>query len=163
MSANPEKRDLVFTRVFDAPVEDVWKLWTEPKFVMRWWGPDRFTCPSAKMDFREGGTAHVSMQSKEWGESFSIWQYRKIVPLERIEFIHNLADKDGNKVDPKSVGMPPDFPQDLPYVVAFKRLGKDKTEMSVTEYGWTVGQMMTLAKMGMEQSIEKMVKALAGP
>ena len=52
-------RDLVVTRIFDAPVEQVWKAWSDPDQVMRWWGPHGFTAPVAKMDFREGGTSLV--------------------------------------------------------------------------------------------------------
>ncbi len=37
-----KKRDLVLTRVFDAPVERVWKAWTDPEHVMQWWGSDGF-------------------------------------------------------------------------------------------------------------------------
>jgi len=37
-----KKRDLVFARVFDAPVERVWQAWTDPEQVMRWWGPNGF-------------------------------------------------------------------------------------------------------------------------
>ncbi len=60
-----KKRDLIVTRVFDAPVELVWKAWTDPEYVMRWWGPDHFTSPSAKIDFREGGTSLVCMRAPE--------------------------------------------------------------------------------------------------
>ena len=42
-----EKKVFV-SREFNAPVEMVWKVWTEPELVMRWWGPDRFTCPLLK-------------------------------------------------------------------------------------------------------------------
>src|SRR4030095_2995620 len=48
--ANGQKHDLVITRVFDAPIEQVWKAWTDPAFVMRWWGPTGFTSPSCKID-----------------------------------------------------------------------------------------------------------------
>ena len=54
-TADAEKRDLVITRIFDAPVEEVWKAWTDPDYVTRWWGPTGFTSPSCKIDFREGG------------------------------------------------------------------------------------------------------------
>jgi hypothetical protein len=80
------------------------------------------------------------MSSAEYGDLYSTWQYRRIVPLRQIEYIHNLADKDDNKIDPTSIGMPPDFPQDLRNLVAFKDLGDGKTELTVTEYDWTVGQ-----------------------
>ena len=54
MSTEPKKRDVVVTRVFDTPVEQVWKAWSHPDDVMQWWGPAGFTCILAKMDFREG-------------------------------------------------------------------------------------------------------------
>ena len=67
------------------------------------------------MDFREGGTSLVCTRTpKEIGgqDLYSTWTYREIVPMKRIEYLHNLADKDGNKIDPASIGIPADFPQD---------------------------------------------------
>ena len=156
MITEPNKCDLVITRVFDAPIEQVWKAWTDPKHVMRWWGTEGFTSPLAKLDFREGGTSLVCMSSPEYGDQYSTWQYRKIAPMQRIEYIHNLADKDGNKIDPTSIGMPADLPQDLRNLATFKALGDNKTEITVTEYDWTVGQMMEMSKMGLEQCLDKM-------
>jgi uncharacterized protein YndB with AHSA1/START domain len=54
--------DVVVTRVLDAPVEEVWKAWNDPAYVMRWWGPTGFTSPSAEMDFRLGGSSLVCMR-----------------------------------------------------------------------------------------------------
>src|SRR6266849_4263098 len=129
-------RDLVVTRVFDAPIELVWQAWTEPEHVKQWWGPDYFTSPSTEIDFRVGGTSLVCMRApKEFGgqDMYSTWHYAKIVPMQSIEFIQNLADKEGNKIDPAQIGIPPDFPQDIRTVVTFKDLGDRKTEMTVTE------------------------------
>ena len=158
-------RDLVVTRVFAAPVELVWKAWTEPEYVMRWWGPDYFTSPSAKMDFREGGTSLVCMRAPEdFGgqDMYSTWVYQKIIPMERIEFIQNLADKDGNQIDPAQIGMPPEFPRDMRTVVTFKDLGNGKTEMTVTEYNVPTAdtELGKNAELGLNQSLDKMVVSL---
>lgn len=163
-SINVAKHDLIIKRIFDAPLELVWKAWTDPQHVMRWWGPDRFTCPSCKMDFREGGTTLVCMRApKEFGgqDMYSTWAYTKIVPMQRIEYIHNLADAQGNKVDPAKLGMPPDFPQDQLHVIAFKDLGNGRTELTITEYGWTVGQMLKFSEIGMNQCLDKMAAIFA--
>jgi len=80
--SNTEKRNLVFTRVFSAPVERVWKAWTAAYHVMQWWGPDCFTSPSAEMDVREGGVSIVCMRGpKEWGcqDMYNTWAYTRIV------------------------------------------------------------------------------------
>ena len=161
MSVEQKKHDLVITRVFDAPIERVWKAWTDAEDVMLWWGPTGFTAPLARMDVREGGTSLVCMSSPDFGTHYSTWEYQEIVPMTRIEYIHNLADETGNKIDPATVGMPPDFPQDQRHVVTFKALDSNKTELTVTEYGWTADQMMEMSKMGMEQCLDKMAAIFA--
>lgn len=150
------QQNLVITRVFDAPIARVWQAWHNPQDVMQWWGPTGFTAPLANIDFREGGTSLVCMSSPQFGEHYSTWQYEKIVPMERIEYIHNLADKNGTPIDPTSVGMPDDFPQNQRHVVTFKALGSHQTELTITEKDWTVGQMMEMSRMGMEQCLDKM-------
>ena len=156
-----QKRDLVVTRVFDAPVEHVWQAWSDPEYVMQWWGPEGFTSPLAHMDFREGGTSLVCMRSPAYGDHYSTWHYEQIVPLQRIEYIHNLSDQDGNPIDPIKLGMPPDFPQNQRHTVTFKNLGNGRTEMTVTEHDWPVGQMMELSQVGLEQCLKKMAASIA--
>lgn len=161
MNAEQQKHDLVVTRVFDAPLDALWTAWTDSDTLKQWWGPDGFTCPLAEMDVRVGGTSLVGMSSPDFGTHYSLWAYQAIDPQSRIEFIHNLADKDGNKIDPVAVGMPSDFPTDQRQVIAFKAPGDNKTELTVTEYGWTAGQMMEMSKMGMNQCLDKLEKLLA--
>lgn len=153
------EKKIVVTRIFNEPVELVWQNWTDPELIKQWWGPDKFTCPTAKIDFREGGTSIVSMLAPvSFGgqETFSIWVYTKINLHQSIEFIQNLAYKDGRKANPVDLGMPPDFPEDIRTVVTFKELGKSKTEMTVTEYA-DMGQMSHFAQLGLEQCMDKML------
>jgi uncharacterized protein YndB with AHSA1/START domain len=151
------ENQLTISKIFEAAIPEVWKLWTEPEYVMQWWGPDKFTCPLAKIDFKEGRTSLVSMQAPaEFGGqiSYSTWTYTKIVHLESIEFIQNLSNENGIKQKPTDLGMPPDFPVDIRTLIVFKSLGKDRTEMTVTEFA-NFGQIAHFAKLGLEQSLEK--------
>ena len=78
MSRDDQKHNVVVTRVFDAPVSEVWKAWSDSAYVMQWWGPTGFTCPLAEMDFREGGTLLVCMRApQEFGgqDMYSTWTY----------------------------------------------------------------------------------------
>jgi uncharacterized protein YndB with AHSA1/START domain len=153
------KQDLVIARVFNAPLERVWQAWTDPADVMQWWGPTGFSCPLAQIDLREGGTALLAMRPpKDFGNEdlYSTWTYQKIEPMRQIEYVHNLADAKGNKIDPTSINMPPDFPQDQPHSITFKVLGPNQTEVTVTEHDWPVGQMMQMSEMGMNQCLDKM-------
>lgn len=151
------EKKLTVTRIFNASIEKVWEIWTEPEYVKQWWSPDNYTCPFAKIDFRVGKKSLVSMRApKEFGGQvhFNIWKYTKIIPLQSIEFIMNLADENGNKQKPTEVGMPEDFPEDIRTVVTFKKVNENETEMTVTEYA-NFGQMTHFAKLGLEQSLDK--------
>jgi len=154
-----EKKDLVISRVFNATVEQVWEAWSDASEVKKWWGPTGFSCPLATIDFREGGTSLLAMRPpKDFGDEdlYSIWTYQKIVPMEKIEYVHNLADQDGHKIDPVTINMPADFPQDQHHTITFKVLGANETELTVTEHDWPVGQMMQMSEMGMNQCLDKM-------
>ena len=163
--SEPKKRDVVVTRVFDAPIELVWKAWSDPAHVMQWWGPTGFTCPLARMDFREGGTSLVCMRApKEFGgqDMYNTWTYQKIVPLQRFEYIFNFTDKDGKVFEPAEMGMPAGIPKDVRHAVLFKDLGNGRTEMTVTEYGYTTDDVVELSKAGLEQCLDKMAAIFAG-
>ena len=92
-------QDFVFSRVFDAPRELVWKAWTEPGRLEQWWGPKGFTLQVAKFDLRPGGEFHYStsgpaglpMTGKMWGK----FVYREIVRPEKIVFVNSFSDESG--------------------------------------------------------------------
>jgi uncharacterized protein YndB with AHSA1/START domain len=152
--------DLVVTRIFDAPVEQVWKAWSDPDQVMRWWGPTGFTSPLAKMDFREGGTSLVCMRSPDGQDLYNTWTYRKIVPLERIEFILKFTDQDGQQIDPAAAGLPQGIPQEVRHGVTFKIFDDNRTELTVVEYGYTSDQIVEISRTGLEQVLDKMAVML---
>ena len=161
---NTQTFDVVVTRIFDAPVEEVWKAWSDPAYVTRWWGPTGFTSPSAEMDFRVGGASLVCMRAPaEYGgqDMYNTWTYTSIDPHQRIEFVSNFASEDGTHLDPAAMGMPPGVPHDVPHEIVFKAAGEGGTEMIVTEYGYTTEQARDLSKAGMEQCLEKMAAIFA--
>jgi uncharacterized protein YndB with AHSA1/START domain len=163
MSTPPKKRDLIVTRLFDAPIELVWRAWTEPEHIQRWWGPEHFTAPVAKIDFREGGTSLLCMRPpREYGgqDFYSTWYYTKIVPLERIEYVETMSDEHGAAADPVALGLPPDFPYSTRTIVTFKAVG-DKTEMTLTQFGYPESDVSINAEMGWNQSLDKMAQSFA--
>jgi len=164
MSRDDQKHNVVVTRLFDAPVSEVWKAWSDPAYVRQWWGPTGFTCPLAEMDFREGGTSLVCMRApREFGgqDMYNTWTYTKIVPNERIEFVHHFTDKAGTKLDPSSIGIPPGVPKEVRHVITLKAAGKDKTELTVTEFGYTSEQARDISEAGLEQCLDKMAAIFA--
>jgi uncharacterized protein YndB with AHSA1/START domain len=161
---NTQTFDVVVTRIFDAPIEEVWKAWSDPAYVTQWWGPAGFTSPSAEMDFRVGGASLVCMRAPaEYGgqDMYHTWTYTRIDPQKRIEFLSNFANEDGTHLDPGALGMPPGVPHDVPHVIVFKAAGNKGTEMTVTEHGYTTEQARDLSRAGMEQCLDKMAAMFA--
>jgi uncharacterized protein YndB with AHSA1/START domain len=164
MSESPQtfygkKETLIVKRILDMPVELVWKAWTEPEHVKKWWGPKFYTSPSCSIDLRVGGKYIFCMLApKEMGgqESFTSGTYTKIVPMERLEFTQGMSDKEGNRLDPSALGLPPDFPKELHTTLEFRRIRPDMTELIITEAEWTPGQMYVYSLAGLHQTIDKL-------
>jgi uncharacterized protein YndB with AHSA1/START domain len=152
--------DLAVTRVFDAPVSQVWNAWTDGDHVKRWWGPAGFTAPVARMDVREGGSSLVCMRSPDGHDLYNTWTYQAIEPNERLEFILRFTDSGGTPVSPAEIGLPPDIPDGVRHVITFKAVDEGRTEMTVTEYGYTSDQTVEMSRAGLEQTLDKMAASL---
>ena len=59
------RTDVTLTRIFDAPRDMVWKAWTDPTLLARWWGPKGFTNPVCEADVRVGGKILIHMQAPD--------------------------------------------------------------------------------------------------
>lgn len=100
MTANSARRaadelELVVTRVFDAPRRLLFKLWTQPEHLVRWWGPQGFTTVASEMDVRPGGTWFRCMRSPEGALYTKRGVYREILEPERLVFTYVNEDADG--------------------------------------------------------------------
>ena len=157
------RENLVVKRIIDAPLELVWKAWTEPEHVMKWWGPKHYTSPSCKIDLREGGKYVFAMRAPaEQGgqETYTAGVYKKIIPMQYLEFTQSMSDKEGNPIDPTQVGMPRDFPEEIRTSIVFKARG-ELTELIITEYDWPLSQMYVYSLAGLHQTIDKLEASLA--
>ena len=153
-------KDMALARTFDAPVEQVWTAWTDSERVMQWWGPTGFTAPVARMDVREGGTSLVCMRTPDGHDLYNTWTYRHVVPQERLEFVQHFSDEAGNQLDPAQLGLPPDIPREVPHVITFRALDENRTELTVTESGYSSDQIVEISRAGMEQCLDKMAANL---
>jgi uncharacterized protein YndB with AHSA1/START domain len=89
----PVDREIVITRVFDAPRELVWNAWTDPKQVVQWWGPRGFTTTIHKMDVRPGGVWRHTMHGPDGTDYPNKSVFTEIVKPERIVYSHSGGKK----------------------------------------------------------------------
>ncbi|MGE3973530.1 MAG: SRPBCC domain-containing protein [Bdellovibrionales bacterium] len=126
---------IVIERVFQAPVEKLWKAWSTVGLLKQWWGPNGYSSPEAKMDFRVGGDYLFSMQGPDGKVTWSGGTYRSIIPNKKIVCTDHFADNDGTIISANSIGLPGDWPQELRVTVDFESLKPHQTKMTVTYEG----------------------------
>jgi uncharacterized protein YndB with AHSA1/START domain len=80
----PSDTEILIAREFDAPRQLVYKAWTTPELVMRWWSGRRGAMTLAEIDLRVGGAWRYVMQAQGGFEVAFHGEYREIVPGERI-------------------------------------------------------------------------------
>jgi hypothetical protein len=79
-------REIVFTRVFDAPRRMVWEAWTDPKQLVLWWGPRGFTTTIDEMDLRAGGVWKLVMHGPDGTDYPNKNIFTEVVPYERLRY-----------------------------------------------------------------------------
>ena len=90
-----KEKELVLTRVYNAPRERVWKAWTDPKQLAQWWGPAGFTNPRCEADVRPGGALRIDMRGPDGTVYPMSGVYREVVAPERLVFTGSALDKKG--------------------------------------------------------------------
>jgi uncharacterized protein YndB with AHSA1/START domain len=154
-----KEHEIVITRIFDAPREEVWKAWTDPNRVKRWWGPETFTSPSCAIDLRVGGRFLFCMRSPDGKDFWTTGVYREIVSFERIVCTNCFADKKGNVVPATHYGMEGDFALEMLMTVTFEEI-RGKTKMTLRHRGHSGGELGRMAKLGWNGSFDKLAESL---
>jgi len=91
-------REIRGTRVFDAPRELVWKVWTEPEHIAEWWGPNGFTTTTHKMEVKAGGVWRFVMHGPDGRDYQNKITYLEVMEPERLAYKHG-GDKEVEPVN----------------------------------------------------------------
>jgi uncharacterized protein YndB with AHSA1/START domain len=151
--------EILITRLFDAPRDLVWRAWTEPEFVMQWWGPKHYTSPSCKIDLRAGGKYLFCMRSPEGKDFWSTGVYRDLKRPERLVCTDSFADEKGNMVPATYYGMSPDFPAEMLVTLTFE-VQAGRTRLTLRHAGLPAGEMRDLTRAGWNESLDKLTGVL---
>jgi uncharacterized protein YndB with AHSA1/START domain len=83
-----ENRELRITRTFNASIELMWEVWTEPEHIINWWGPKGFTSTIHHMDLKEGGEWKMTMHGPDGTNYPNRSIFKEIIPFKKIVFEH---------------------------------------------------------------------------
>ncbi|MPQ98648.1 SRPBCC domain-containing protein [Modestobacter sp. I12A-02628] len=94
-----DSRTMTITAHFDAPVERVWQVWSDPRQLERWWGPPTYPASFTEHDLSPGGRAAYSMTGPEGDRHHGWWRFTAVDAPHRIELEDGFADDQGRPTD----------------------------------------------------------------
>ena len=140
------RREMTYTRVFDAPRELVWKAWTEPEQLTLWWGPRGISTPleTIEVDLRSGGTFRMTMVSDDDGTEFPTeMEFREVVEPERLAFAWEAQ---------RGLGAGQ-------VTVTFKDLG-GRTEVTSHYEGYATDEIAADSEVGWNQQLDRLAELM---
>jgi len=142
-------QEITITRVFDAPREQVWKAWTEPEQIARWWGKRGWRTPveSVTLDVRPGGAFRLMSVSDADGSEMPLEAvYREVVEPERLAF--GRVSHEGEHDGPGAT-------------VTFTDLGDGRTRMTFHTTMHASDRLRDTAQAGMASAFDRLADQLS--
>jgi uncharacterized protein YndB with AHSA1/START domain len=142
-------------RTFEAGVDMIWQMWTDPDHFKNWYGPKGFTIPVAEMELRVGGRRLIWIAAPDGSMNMlSVGEDKEIVPNQRLVYTASPSDENGNMVSPSAMGMPEGYPATTEVIVVLEDLG-GRTKMTMTHAGVPASSG---AGGGWEQAFDKLAE-----
>lgn len=123
-----EKKELVITRVFNAPRELVFKACTEATHLANWWGPAGLKLSVIKLEVRPGGTFLYGMHAENGSEMYGKFVYHAIQAPEKLVFVNSFSDKEGNIIRAPFSNV---WPLEIMNTWTFTEEGQGKTKITL--------------------------------
>ena len=140
---------IVIERELDAPRELVWRVWTDPDEVTKWWGPEGFTTPreTIESDLRPGGVARMVMVGPDGQEYPNDGQFTVVEPPARLGWREDEVDSP--------------MMQSVETTIEFVDLGGDRTKVVVTSRMVCADELVAMANAGWNSQFDRLERLLA--
>jgi uncharacterized protein YndB with AHSA1/START domain len=139
-------RELVMTRTFDAPRDLVFKVWTDPKHLVHWYGPDGFTITVQQFDLRPEGVWKMIMHGPDGTDYPNYSVFKEVVAPERLVYEHGS----GKPNDPEQFLVTVTFEAEgdrTKLTMEMLFMTKEVRDMVVEKYGAIEGNKQTMNKL----------------
>lgn len=132
-------RELVLSRIIDAPREKVWRCWTDPELMKHWFVPKPWGIAAVDIDVRPGGRSNITMRDPDGNEYPNTGVYLEVVPNEKLVFTDAFTEGWQASEKPFFVG-----------VLTFEDEG-GKTRYTARARHWKMEDKETHEKMGFHE------------
>jgi len=137
---NLENRELVLTREIAVPREKLYRCWTEPALLQRWFAPAPYSTPEARLDVRPGGSNYIVMSDPQGNRMPMHGVYLEVIPNEKLVVTDAY----------KEAWVPSEKPF-MTVVVTLEDLGGGRTRYTARVLHWTEADRETHEKMGFHE------------
>jgi uncharacterized protein YndB with AHSA1/START domain len=161
MNVGISGNDTIFTRIIDAPRELVWKAWTDPEHLAKWWGPHGMENPVCEVDLKPGGRYRIVMRDSKGVDYPITGVYREVVVPERIVSTVNTAEHSQEWHDLINQNRPGGgkAATEMLLTVTFDEIG-GKTKITIRSHFQSSADLEAFMKTGMgegwSQSLERL-------
>jgi uncharacterized protein YndB with AHSA1/START domain len=148
VTKDAQNNSMTITAEFDAPVDRVWELWSDPRKLERWWGPPTYPATMVDHTLEPKGRVYYYMTGPEGDRYHGWWRVISVAAPHRLEFQEGFAHDDGSP-DP-----------DMPVSVAHVELEPDRerrTRMTIRFDFESAEAMDQVLAMGMEEGLREAV------
>src|SRR5579863_5882697 len=133
-------RDLVLTRIIDAPPDKVYRAFTEPALLKQWFAPLPYTTAVAELDVRPGGSNYIVMRTPDGNDMPNRGVYLEVVKNEKLVFTDAFTKAWEPSEKPFMTG-----------IATFEDLGNGQTKYTATARHWNIADLEAHEKMGFHQ------------
>lgn len=123
MKNQTNNNDVFIEETFNASVERVFKAWTDPDVLLKWYAPDGCTIRFKKLEVKTGGCFHACIANPKFGDCWTIGTYKEVTFPSKIVFTMINADENGEAINPTEMGMDADWPGTTLVTVTFSESG----------------------------------------
>ena len=156
-NTNTSERELVMTRVINAPRDLVFTVWTDPKHIANWWGPNGFTNTIHEMNVKPGGTFLLTMHGPDGTDYPNKIVYDEVVKPEKLTWSHGT----GVEGEPGQFNVTVTFEADgqkTRITMHMLFVSKEEKDMVVEKHGAIEGNRQTMDRL--EAYCQKIIQAL---
>ncbi|MBI5122496.1 SRPBCC domain-containing protein [Candidatus Roizmanbacteria bacterium] len=135
-----QNKEITLERIVNGSRALVWKGWTEPEHIARWWGPEGWTAQIEKMDVRPGGIWHYSMQPVDGSEKvWGLISYQEVVKPSHLKYMEAASNAAGDIDESKQSEV----------TVEFAEVDQATTKIIIKTKFKSLADLETMERMGM--------------
>jgi uncharacterized protein YndB with AHSA1/START domain len=154
-TSDDHANSVVIERTFKAPIDLIWKMWSDPEHFKAWYGPQGASIPVAEFDVRVGGRRFVGMEMNTPNGAMQMWfigEHLEVNEPNLLAYSESMSDENGSVQSPSSMGMPEGHPTTTEVRVDLV-VTADHTRMVLTHIGIPAGSP---GEMGWNMAFDKL-------